>query len=96
MVYATPGINGNSAEDFQAAGLALYESTHAVREALAQVRAECFNGRNYQTVSPTVMTDQGYLGYTAQDADMDRVKKALHALSEIERLASELHMKGDD
>ena len=50
MINARANLNGNSTKDFTNAALRLSKALAEVDEALANVRANVFHGRNYQTV----------------------------------------------
>ena len=50
MINATPNLNGNSEKDFFEAAAQLSQAVTAVEEALANIRANVFHGRNYQTI----------------------------------------------
>lgn len=48
MIRARPNPNGNTAEDFQAAYVALQKARKAIDEAASKLLCDVANGRNYQ------------------------------------------------
>jgi hypothetical protein len=57
-VHARPCLNGNSPRDFLHAAHRLREAATGVEEALGNVRANVFHGRNYQTYAQAMVEPQ--------------------------------------
>jgi len=83
MINPTPNLNGNSAKDFTDAAVALSKALDAVNDALSNIRANVFHGRNYQTVRDAQVK-------SARDGDDLQLLLATKHVGEIRYLATQI------
>ena len=80
-INARPNLNGNSEKDFFDAALQLSQAITAVEEALGNMRANVFHGRNYQHAS-----DDPY----ARHGDDTLVANATRGVATLQDLAQKV------
>lgn len=86
---ARPNRNGDTPETFAKHGRKISNLARSLRTALADARADCLHGRNYQTVG----SDPAAL-MSPRDADLARVDAYLTAALAAESFGTELETIG--
>jgi hypothetical protein len=91
MISARPGINGNTAKDFQAVVDKFTDAMKAVGEARKLLATDVLNGRNYQHLPHSEAVDRSV-------ADRSTYAEAMIAiLEQLDTIRTDIHnaMQGD-
>jgi hypothetical protein len=80
MINAKPNLNGNSEKDFFDAALKLSQAITQVEEALGNMRANVFHGRNYQHITVWQM-NSARAGDDSQQAHAARAVATLQSFA---------------
>lgn len=87
-VQAEPHRNGNTVNDFECAGIKLIEAADELSDAICEIRAEIFHGRNYQHLD-------GAINVIAQEEDKRLIRRLQEYEGDMRAIAVAIAMKGE-